>query len=409
MSEKLQKVLARMGLGSRRGIEKLILQGRVSVNERPAVIGQRVESGVRIRIDGRPVRDPFSAVPPCRVLMYHKPEGELTTHADPENRPTVFDHLPRPESGRWIYIGRLDINSSGLLLFTTDGELANALMHPRGGIERVYATRVYGEVSAEQLQWLLEGVMLEDGPAHFEKIEFAGGEGRNSWYRVYLREGRRREVRRLWEAAGVTVSRLIRIRYAGIELDPRLKQGEFRELEPREVNLLRKQAALSPLPPAALQTRAVRPPAGRHQAPAAYPELSRRRGAFTHARASSRSPGSRRRAQALSGRPGAYGQAQMQNGTRRRGSAGQVQALSGRPGAYRQAEAGAGRRGVSGQAQALSGRPGTYRHTEAGAGRRGSSGQTPASFRSRRASGQAGSRSRGGAARERGSRVRRGF
>lgn len=244
LSEKLHKVLARMGLGSRRGIEKLIRQGRVSVNGRPAVIGERVESGVHIRIDGRPTGDPFKMKPPCRVLMYYKPEGELTTCADPGNRPTVFDHLPRPQSGRWIYIGRLDINSSGLLLFTTDGELANALMHPRNRIERVYASRIYGEISAEQLNRLLEGVMLEDGMARFEKIEFLGGEGRNSWYRVYLREGRRREVRRLWEAVGVTVSRLIRINYAGVELDPRLHQGEFRELDDREVNFLRKQAGL---------------------------------------------------------------------------------------------------------------------------------------------------------------------
>lgn len=179
--------------------------------------------------------------------MYHKPEGELTTLSDPENRPTVFDHIPKPPTGRWIYIGRLDINTSGLLLFTTDGELANALMHPKYEVERVYAARIYGEVSEEQIDQLTLGVMLEDGKARFNKVTYVGGEGRNAWYHVTLKEGRKREVRRLWEAVGLKVSRLIRIKYAGIDLDPDLKTGQFRELTLNELNRLRKAVHLEPV------------------------------------------------------------------------------------------------------------------------------------------------------------------
>ncbi len=247
MSEKLQKVLARLGLGSRRGLEEIIAQGRVSVNGVTAKLGDRVEENATVKLDGRTVMSPDTKKPVCRVLMYHKPEGELTTLDDPKDRPTVFDHLPKPPEGRWIYIGRLDINTSGLLLFTTDGELANTLMHPRHGIERVYASRVYGEVTDETVEKLLIGVTLDDGDAHFEKISYVGGEGRNAWYHVTIKEGRKREVRRLWESAGVTVSRLIRIKYAGIELDPALKAGEYRELNGKEINLLRKNAGLKPL------------------------------------------------------------------------------------------------------------------------------------------------------------------
>lgn len=249
MSEKLQKVLARQGLGSRRGLEKLISEGRVSVNGKAAALGDRIEDGVTVAIDGKVVLRPGQSKPLCRVLMYHKPEGELTTLSDPEDRPTVFDHLPDPGSARWIYIGRLDINTSGLLLFTTDGELANALMHPSHGIERVYAARVYGQIGEEQINKLLEGVDLDDGPAHFDKVEFAGGEGRNSWYTCTLKEGRKREVRRLWEAVGATVSRLIRIKYAGIELDRSLRAGEFRELSRGEINILRNLAGMKALDP----------------------------------------------------------------------------------------------------------------------------------------------------------------
>lgn len=249
MSEKLQKVLARQGLGSRRGLEKLISEGRVSVDGKAAALGDRIEDGVTVAIDGKVVLRPWQSKPLCRVLMYHKPEGELTTLSDPEDRPTVFDHLPDPGSARWIYIGRLDINTSGLLLFTTDGELANALMHPSHGIERVYAARVYGQIGEEQISKLLEGVDLDDGPAHFDKVEFAGGEGRNAWYTCTLKEGRKREVRRLWEAVGATVSRLIRIKYAGIELDRSLRAGEYRELSRGEINILRYLAGMKALDP----------------------------------------------------------------------------------------------------------------------------------------------------------------
>ena len=248
MSEKLQKVLSRLGLGSRRGIEKMIADGRITCDGVVAKIGDRIdEDKVKVQIDGRTVLSMQTEKPKCRVLMYHKPEGELTTLNDPEDRPTVFDHLPKPESGRWIYVGRLDINTSGLLLFTTDGDLANALMHPRHGIERVYASRIYGDVTDEIINNLQEGVLLEDGKAHFDKIVYVGGEARNAWYHVSLKEGRKREVRRLWESQGVKVSRLIRISYGGIELDPRLKAGQYGELTLRELNKLRRLADMEPL------------------------------------------------------------------------------------------------------------------------------------------------------------------
>lgn len=249
MSEKLQKVLSRMGLGSRRGLEKMIADGRITCNGVQAKIGDRIEAdNTVVKIDGKVVLSPSTVKQPsCRVLMYHKPEGELTTLNDPEDRPTVFDHLPKPEQGRWIYVGRLDINTSGLLLFTTDGDLANALMHPRHGIERIYAARIYGEVTEEMLEQLQKGVMLEDGKAHFDKITYVGGESRNAWYHVSLKEGRKREVRRLWEAVGVKVSRLIRISYGGIALDPALKAGQYRELNLNELNKLRALANLESL------------------------------------------------------------------------------------------------------------------------------------------------------------------
>ena len=247
MTEKLQKILSRAGIASRRALEQMIDQGRVTVNGKMATIGDRYEADdILVKIDGKVVLTPDSQKVSCRVLMYHKPEGELTTLSDPENRPTVFDHIPKPPTGRWIYIGRLDINTSGLLLFTTDGELANALMHPKYEVERVYAARIYGEVSEEQIDQLTQGVMLEDGKARFNKVTYVGGEGRNAWYHVTLKEGRKR-VRRLWEAVGLKVSRLIRIKYAGIDLDPDLKTGQFRELTLNELNRLRKAVHLEPV------------------------------------------------------------------------------------------------------------------------------------------------------------------
>ena len=230
MSEKLQKVLARAGLGSRRQIERWIEEGRIPVDGQPATLGARVTSDQALRVDGRNVSShAFQAKP--RLLVYHKPVGEVCTRSDPQGRPTVFEKLPKLRGARWINIGRLDYNTSGLLLFTTDGELANRLMHPSREIEREYAVRVLGKVSDEMLARLKEGVMLEDGPAHFVSITDAGGAGANHWYHVVLKEGRNREVRRLWEAVGVQVSRLMRIRFGPIQLPPHFHTGRTVELD----------------------------------------------------------------------------------------------------------------------------------------------------------------------------------
>ncbi len=227
-------MLARSGLGSRRAIETLIASGRVSVNAAPATLGQRVSPGDRIKIDARLVEARWESRPP-RVLLYHKPAGEIVSADDPAGRPTVFERLPRVRGGRWIAVGRLDFNSSGLLVFTTSGDLAARLMHPRYAVEREYAVRVDGALSAEESRRLLDGVLLADGPARFDSLRPEGGEGRNRWYRVTLREGRNREVRRLLEAIGRRVTRLIRVRYGPIVLPPGLRRGRFRELGEREV------------------------------------------------------------------------------------------------------------------------------------------------------------------------------
>ncbi|MBW7983195.1 23S rRNA pseudouridine(2605) synthase RluB [Enterobacillus tribolii] len=247
MSEKLQKVLARAGYGSRREIEGMIQQGRVSVDGKLATLGDRVDvtPAMKIRIDGHVVSIRESAETICRVLAYYKPEGELCTRHDPEGRPTVFDRLPKMRGSRWIAVGRLDINTSGLLLFTTDGELANRLMHPSHEVEREYAVRVFGQVDDEKLNQLRKGVQLEDGPAAFKTISFQGGEGINQWYNVTLTEGRNREVRRLWEAVGVQVSRLIRVRYGDLPLPKGLPRGGWTELALKDVNYLRGLVALS--------------------------------------------------------------------------------------------------------------------------------------------------------------------
>ncbi len=246
MSEKLQKVLARAGIGSRREMEDYISNGRVSVDGKVARLGDRVETTQLIRVDGHKVKVEQAQERICRVLMYHKPEGELCTRKDPEGRPTVFDRLPRLEGDRWIAIGRLDINTQGLLLFTNDGELANRLMHPSYEIEREYASRVFGDVENSTLKALTQGVELEDGPARFLHVSPQGGEGINKWFNVTLAEGRNREVRRLWQSQGVEVSRLIRIRYGDLELDKRLPHGGWKELELGEVNYLRKLVSLRP-------------------------------------------------------------------------------------------------------------------------------------------------------------------
>ena len=234
-SEKLHKVLADAGVGSRRDMEELIIAGRVSVNGQPAHIGQRVMPNDQVRINGKPLqRKPAGGRPP-RVLLYHKPVGEIVTQDDPGERPTVFEKLPKVSGGRWVAVGRLDLNTEGLILFTTSGELANRLMHPRYEVEREYAVRVLGELSDEQRQRLLDGIQLDDGPAKFAKVDDAGGQGVNHWYRVALAEGRNREVRRMFESIGLTVSRLIRIRYGAIQLPRSLARGRFYELAPEWV------------------------------------------------------------------------------------------------------------------------------------------------------------------------------
>jgi len=226
----LQKVLARAGVGSRREMERWIDEGRVTIDGRAAKRGDRVTREQRIHIDGRALPSATFA-PKARVILYHKPEGELTTRSDPEGRATVFDRLPALRHGRWIAIGRLDLNASGLLLFTTDGELANRLMHPRGEVEREYAVRVLGMVTPEMIAQLKRGVQLEDGSARFDAVVDAGGTGANHWYHVVLKEGRNREVRRMWEAVGATVSRLIRVRYGPVTLPRLLRPGRSEPLE----------------------------------------------------------------------------------------------------------------------------------------------------------------------------------
>lgn len=234
---KLHKVLAQAGLGSRLEMEQLILEGRISVNAEPAHIGQRVQFGDTVKVNGKPIRvriDP----PPPRVIAYHKPAGEVVTHDDPQNRPTVFRRLPRLFQGKWQSVGRLDLNTEGLLLLTSSGELANRLMHPRFGLEREYAVRVLGALNNEEKKRLLDGVTLDDGMAQFGSIEAGGGEGANCWYRVTISEGRNREVRRMFEAVGHAVSRLIRIRYGAMVLPRGLKRGAFVELDEADIQAL---------------------------------------------------------------------------------------------------------------------------------------------------------------------------
>ncbi|MGE3920719.1 MAG: 23S rRNA pseudouridine(2605) synthase RluB, partial [Gammaproteobacteria bacterium] len=230
VTEKLQKVIARYGLASRREVEQWISEGRVKVNGEVAEIGNRVSDDARIEIDGH-LLNPRAIRTKLRVIAYHKPAGEICSMDDPEQRPSVFDNLPKIRNARWIMVGRLDFNTSGLLLFTTDGELANKLMHPSSEIEREYAVRVLGDVDLEILERLKKGVELEDGPARFDKLVDAGGTGSNHWYRVSLHEGRNREVRRLWESQGITVSRLMRIRYGNVILPRILREGRWVDLE----------------------------------------------------------------------------------------------------------------------------------------------------------------------------------
>lgn len=244
MSEKLQKVLARAGLASRRKIEEWITAGRILIDGKVAKLGDRVNSSAKILVDGKPVRQLITPTFKRRIILYHKPESEICSRSDPEGRPTVFENLPPLHGQRWVAIGRLDINTSGLLLFTTDGELAHRLLHPSYQVERQYAVRVLGKVDESIIQRLKTGIELDDGFAMFTDIQDAGGTGANHWYHVTLKEGRNREARRLWESQGVTVSRLIRIRFAQIQLPRMLRPGKWQEMEKENVNLLAKFVGL---------------------------------------------------------------------------------------------------------------------------------------------------------------------
>ncbi len=244
MGVRLQKFIANAGMGSRREVEGWIKEGLIRRNGHEAILGEQVEEGDDLTINKRFYRVASQGYVNRKVLIYHKPEGEICTTSDPEGRRTVFDHLPKLRAGRWIVVGRLDINSLGLLLFTNDGELANKLMHPSSEVERKYSVRVMGEVSDGMLENLKQGVMLEDGIASFDDIKHAGGEGINQWYDVILKEGRNREVRRLWESQDLVVSRLIRVQYGPIYLPKWLSRGKFADLDKTQIHLLLRKVGL---------------------------------------------------------------------------------------------------------------------------------------------------------------------
>lgn len=257
-TERIQKTLARCGLGSRRQIETAIKLGQISINREPVVLGQKLLEGDKISWKNRSWVVESEHVMP-RVLMYNKPLGEVTTRQDEKGRRTVFDSLPRLKGQKWLNIGRLDINTTGLLLFTTDGDLANHMMHPSANIDREYACRVFGEITSEVIENLLAGVELEDGMAKFSDIQVAGDEdrGANSWFHVAIMEGKNREVRRLWESQNIQVNRLKRVRYGGVFLPKSLRQGKFKELNPKELDILFKDTHFQP-PVATLVVKSVK-------------------------------------------------------------------------------------------------------------------------------------------------------
>ena len=242
-TERVHKILAAAGMGSRRALEKRVKSGEVRINGQPAILGSTVKEGDTIELEHRRWRVVSETVQ-HRTLIYNKPEGEVTSRSDPDGRPTVFDRLPRLRNARWVSIGRLDINTTGLLLLTTDGELANAMMHPSSNVDREYACRIRGEATEEQLQALREGVQLDDGPASFSDIQPAGGTGENHWYHVTIMEGRNREVRRLWESQGLVVSRLKRVRYGAAFLPKHLRMGKWGEISAKDHQVLREDSGL---------------------------------------------------------------------------------------------------------------------------------------------------------------------
>jgi len=244
--EKIHKVLARSGIGSRREMERWIKDGRISVNDQVATLGDRIAEGDVVSVDGSLVNLIFDKQAERRVLVYNKPVGEICTRHDPEGRPTVFDHLPPLKEGRWIAIGRLDINTSGLLLFTTDGDLANALMHPSAQIDREYAVRVLGSVDDALLKRLTDGVLLDDGMARFTDVQFFDGDGANKWYHCVVMEGRNREVRRLWESQEIQVSRLKRVRFGPVFLPSDVRAGTWKMMDDKEVKSLSEMLELKP-------------------------------------------------------------------------------------------------------------------------------------------------------------------
>lgn len=276
--QKLHKMLADMGLGSRRELEDWIVAGRISVNSLPAHVGQRVGPEDKVRVNGKLIHIHFAQRAP-RVLIYHKPEGEIVSRDDPEGRPSVFDKLPKVSGGRWIAVGRLDFNTTGLLVFTTGGELANKLMHPSYELEREYAVRLLGELTPEQAKQLVDGIELEDGLAKFNSLADGGGEGANHWYRVTLSEGRNREVRRMFEAIGLTVSRLTRVRYGPFDLPKNLPRGKTQELKTEDVTKLLAALNGKGKPRKAAAPAAAKPEAdGEGAGAAAAPKRGRRRG-----------------------------------------------------------------------------------------------------------------------------------